>query len=177
MAQCHFYHILLMKTFRPAKNQVSGGTNFSAWSRTGKRVQEGKELEAVTQSHTWTDGGRAPHRCLCVQNLPATQDTWVQSLSQEDLLEKGRATLSRILAWRIPRTEEPGGLQSMGLQRVRHNWTTNTFIFIDVKPIHTVYIFPMSSVGLGSECRIKRALACTGLIKFSPAMEAYHSST
>ena len=45
-----------------------------------------------------------------VKNLPEVQETWVQSLGQEDPLEKGMATLSSILAWRIPRTEEPGGL-------------------------------------------------------------------
>ena len=56
-----------------------------------------------------------------VQNLPAMWETRVQSLDQEDLLEKGMATLSSILAWRIPWTEEPGGLQSMGLQRVEHH--------------------------------------------------------
>ena len=51
-----------------------------------------------------------------VQNLPAMQETRVQFLAQEDLLEKGMATHSRILAWRIPWTEEPGWPQSMGLQ-------------------------------------------------------------
>ena len=50
-----------------------------------------------------------------VKNLPAMQVTWVQSLSQENPLEKGVATYSSILAWRIPWTEEPGGLQSMEL--------------------------------------------------------------
>ena len=49
-----------------------------------------------------------------VKNLSATQETWVLSLGQEDTLEKGMATCSSILAWRIPWTEEPGGLQSMG---------------------------------------------------------------
>ena len=55
-----------------------------------------------------------------VENLPAvweTQEAWVQSLSQEDPLEKEMATHSSVLAWRIPWREEPGGLQSMGLQR------------------------------------------------------------
>ena len=56
-----------------------------------------------------------------VQNLPAMQETRVQSLGQEDPLEKGMAIYSSILAWRIPQTEEPGGLQSMGSQRVRHD--------------------------------------------------------
>ena len=49
-----------------------------------------------------------------VKNLPAIQKTWVFSLDQEDPLEKGRATHSSILAWEIPWTEEPDGLQSMG---------------------------------------------------------------
>ena len=56
-----------------------------------------------------------------VKNLPAMQQTWVQSLGWEDPLKKGMATHSGILAWRIPWMEEPGGLQSMGLQRVGHD--------------------------------------------------------
>ena len=54
-------------------------------------------------------------------------ETWVWSLGQEDSLEKGMATHSSILAWRIPWTEEPGRLQSMGSQKVRHDWATFTF--------------------------------------------------
>ena len=56
-----------------------------------------------------------------VKNLPAVQETWVQFLGREDPLEEGMATHSRILTWGIPRTEEPGGLQSRGLQRVRRD--------------------------------------------------------
>ena len=56
-----------------------------------------------------------------VKNLPAVQETQVLSLGWEDLLEVGMATPSSILAWRIPWTEAPGGLQSMGLQRVGHD--------------------------------------------------------
>ena len=56
-----------------------------------------------------------------VKNMPAMQETQVQSLGREDPLEKGMATHSSILAWRIPRTEEPSGPQSMGSQRVRHD--------------------------------------------------------
>ena len=55
-----------------------------------------------------------------VMSLPAVWDNQVQSLGREDPLEKEMATDSSILAWKIPRTEEPGRLQSMGLQRVRH---------------------------------------------------------
>ena len=54
-----------------------------------------------------------------VNNLTAMQETWIQSLGWEDPLEKGMAIHSSILAWRIPWTEEPGGLQSMGSQRGR----------------------------------------------------------
>ena len=57
--------------------------------------------------------------------MQETQETWVQALGQEDPLEEGMAIHSSILAWRIPRTEKPGGLQSMGSQRVRHDWATN----------------------------------------------------
>ena len=67
-----------------------------------------------------------------VQNLPVVQKTQVQSLSQEGSLEKGMATHSSIVAWRIPWTEEPDSLQSKRLQRVRqteqltHTYTTNS---------------------------------------------------
>ena len=60
-----------------------------------------------------------------VKNLPAVLETWFQSLGQEDPPEKGMAIHSSILAWRIPWTEEPGRLQSIGLQRVKHNGATN----------------------------------------------------
>ena len=59
-----------------------------------------------------------------VKNSPAmeeTQETWVQPLGQEDLLEKGMAIHSSILAWKVPWAEEPGGLQSWGLQRIGHD--------------------------------------------------------
>ena len=57
-----------------------------------------------------------------VKNLPATQETQVRSLGQEDPLTKRKATHSSILAWRIPWTEEPGGLQTLGSQKVRREW-------------------------------------------------------
>ena len=56
-----------------------------------------------------------------VKNLPAMEETWFQSLGQEDPLEKVMATHSSILAWKIPSTKEPGGLQSMVSQRVGHD--------------------------------------------------------
>ena len=62
--------------------------------------------------------GRASLVVQMVKNLSAVQETWVPSLGWEDLLEQGMTTHASILAWRIPWTENPGGLQSMGLQRV-----------------------------------------------------------
>ena len=64
-----------------------------------------------------------------VKRLPATQKTWVQSLGWEDPLEKEMATHSSSLAWKIPWTEEPGTLQSMGLKRVGHDWATSLSSF------------------------------------------------
>ena len=61
-----------------------------------------------------------------VKNLPAVQETGVRFLGHEDPLEKGTATHSSTLAWRIPRTEESSGLQSMGSRRVRQDYATNT---------------------------------------------------
>ena len=63
-----------------------------------------------------------------VKNLPVVQETQVWSLGQEDPLEKGVTVYFSILAWRIPRREWPGGLQSKS-HRVRHDWMTNTFTF------------------------------------------------
>ena len=63
----------------------------------------------------------APLVAQMVKNLPVMQDTWVRSLGQADALEKGTATCPSVPAWRIPWTEEPGRLQSMGSQRIELN--------------------------------------------------------
>ena len=63
-----------------------------------------------------------------VKSLPAMQETQLQALAQEDPLEKEMATHFRIPAWKIPWTEEPGGLQSMGSRRVRHDWMTKRML-------------------------------------------------
>ena len=82
------------------------------------------------------------------------QETRVQSLGQEDLLEKEMAAHSSLLAWRIPCTEEPGWLQFMGLQRVRydHNSTFRLWIFFSQHPLDTlapVYILTMNKNAMG----------------------------
>ena len=81
-----------------------------------------------------------------VKNLPPMQKTGVQSLGQEDILEKVMAIHSSTLAWRIPWTEKPGGLQQMGSQRVAHDWATHT---------HSWFTgFPGGLVGKQSACYV-----------------------
>ena len=67
-----------------------------------------------------------------VKRLPAVQEIRVRSLGLDDSLEKEMATHSSILAWKISWTEEPGGLQSMVLQRLRHDWATNPYLLSHV---------------------------------------------
>ena len=80
-----------------------------------------------------------------VKNPPAmqeTQETWVQSLGQEDPLEEGMATHSSIISWRIPWTEEPGGLQPIGLQGIRHDWAcTHTQHAIWISYFTCIFIY------------------------------------
>ena len=85
------------------------------------------EVQRLWAKLTW-DLCRSSLVTQKVKNLSAKQETWIWFPGQEDLLEKGMVTHSSILDWRIPWTEEPGSLQSMGLQRVDHDWVTNTFL-------------------------------------------------
>ena len=77
--------------------------------------------DTVHHTYIYALGSGASLVAQLVKNLPAMQEIWVQSLGWENPLEKGMATHSSILAWRFPWTEEPGGLHSMGSQRVRHD--------------------------------------------------------
>ena len=82
-----------------------------------------------------------------VKNLLAMHETWVWSLGWEDPLEKWMATHSSILAWRIPWTEDLGGIQSMGLQRVEHYWVTSTLSLTGYKTLETlVYLVFMGDL-------------------------------
>ena len=75
------------------------------------------------------------------------------NLGQEDSLEEGMATHSSILAWKIPWTEEPGGLQSIGSQRARHDWATN-FLFHSSLRVKILFFHPNSSSGSADSLRI-----------------------
>ena len=91
-------------------------------------LQWEEELETNKYPSVWMDLYTGFPSDSVVKNPPVMQETHVQFLGQEDPLEKEMATHSSILAWRIPWTEEPGGLHFIGSsQRVRHDWATNTF--------------------------------------------------
>ena len=81
-----------------------------------------------------------------VKNLPAMQETCVQTLSREDLLEKGMATCSNIFAWKIPWTEEADGLQFMESQRVGRDWTTNTQLLQNIGNIPHVAQYTLEPI-------------------------------
>ena len=100
------------------------------------------------------------------KNLLPMQRTRVQSLDQENPLEKEMATHSSILAWRIPWTEEPGGLQSMGLQRVRHNWTTSLSFLSDIGNfvIHFVSLLALSVRKISAEFSFWKQLSIFSLV-------------
>ena len=87
-----------------------------------------------------------------VKHLPTMQETWVQSLDWEDLLEKEMATHSSTLAWKIPWTEEPGRLQSMGSQRVGHDRATSLSLFSSLSYIclHLHFIREMSAMSISA---------------------------
>ena len=92
--------------------------------------------------------------------------TWVQSLGREDLLEKEMATHSSILAWKIPWTEKPGRLQSMGSQRVRHDWATSLHLL----PLQVVLI-PSSSFFKQRKVSFHAPLLKT--VRFSPMQQIH----
>ena len=96
-----------------------------------------------------------------VKNLPAMQETRVRSLGQENPLEKGMETHSSILAWGIPWTEEPGGLQSMGSQKVGHDWVTN---------FHFHFVFQWTQGETSSEDRLACFLG-SGMVASSIPMK------
>ena len=106
--------------FLPGKSH--GQTSLEGYSPWGR-----KESNMTEHAHThtflmpiiiWWDFPRGS----LVKNLPAMLEMWVWSLGREDPLEEELATHSSILAWKIPRTEEPGRLHSIGSQKVRHDW-------------------------------------------------------
>ena len=103
---------------------INRNTNCSAapWRAWGSALQW---LKARLETAWFLILARTSLVAQVVKCLPTVQETQLQSLGQKDLLEKEMATHSSILAWKIPWTEESGRLQSMGSQRVRHDWATS----------------------------------------------------
>ena len=131
----HAADLIMACRSHKAKEEVK--TEALGWSRpilgSWVLISSGVALGKVPYYNHWNENivlitrdwsSLVAHR---VRNLPATQETWVRSLGREDTLEKGMATYSSILAWRISWTKEPGGLQSMGSQRTRCDQTTFNF--------------------------------------------------
>ena len=123
--------------FHALEKEMATHSSILAWRNPG--TEEPSGLPSMgSQSRTWlkwlsSSSSSLQINCTeasliaqSVKNMPAMQETWVRSLGQEDPLEKEMATGSSILAWKIPWTVEPGGLQSTGSQRVGHDWATNT---------------------------------------------------
>ena len=110
-----------------------------------------------------------------IKHLPAMQATWVRSLGWENPLEKEMATHSSILAWRIPWTEEPGGLQSTGSQRVGHNWAIK-HIINSIFNYYVVFRFTKLTLKGKFTCwgtRTQKTVACTN---FCTGAEIFHIS-
>ena len=116
---------------------------FTKWVTCSLGIEKSRSILNLVMVNIW-----ASLVVQKVKNLPAMQDTQVLSLSWKDPLKKEMATHSSILAWRIPWTEEPRGLQSMGFQRVGHDWVTNTTLLKTYQYFCTVLI----SLGFHSWC-------------------------
>ena len=113
-----------MRTYRIAEGTLINALWWPKWEGNLKKRGGGCQTrlkQLSTYAYLWSS-----LVIQMVKNPPAMWETWVQSLGQEDSPEEGMATHSSILAWRIPWTEEPGGLWSVGSQRVRHNWSDLT---------------------------------------------------
>ena len=113
-----------------------------------------KYTHTHTHTHTYINGWWASPgvHFICIMDFPGGSDDkesahsreiWVWSLDQEDPLEKGKAAHPSFLAWRIPWSEEPGRLYSMGSQWVRHDWVTNTYthLYIGLAKMF-IWVFP-----------------------------------
>ena len=108
--------------------------------------------------------------------MQETKETWVQSLGQEDPVEKEMATRPTILAWRIPCTEEPGGLQSTEWQRVGHNWVTKCMASVGGNPNHSA-AYPASFHSPPRFSLISGSIICQPFLSWMKYSWSTHSSS
>ena len=123
-----------IKDYKPGKDIKVCLIKYDPLSFTNVETEAHKSLNLMCKlPYLVTLDPRLSHQASLVawmvKNLLTIPETWVLFLGQEDPLEKGMATHSSILAWRIPWTEEPGGLQSMGSLRGGHDWATSLSLF------------------------------------------------
>ena len=122
-----------MYSHLPAVSSVSGRKKLSKLRLWCPSLQNAAHLCvdwcSLTDSHIQSALANPSLVAQRIKCLPAMRETWVWSLDRKDPLKKEMATHSSILAWRIPWTEEPGELQPMGSQRVRHDWATSLSFF------------------------------------------------
>ena len=125
---CHWHRVYVLPSFEI--KSAAAHHSYCLWRCTSVRTHVsshwglvGRRLGRSLERRHWSS---PPWWLRQLKNLPSMQETWVWSLGWEDPLEKGMATHSSILAWRIPWAEEPSSLQSMGSQRDGHNWANNT---------------------------------------------------
>ena len=122
----------------PKRGTTLSGHSSYRWSKISRQDSNPNGFQKhLKQSTVWFSRSHLGEMCSSsvtsaaslvaqmVKRLPAMRETWVWSLGQEYPMEKDMATHSSTLAWKIPWTEEPCRLQSMGLQRVGHNWATS----------------------------------------------------
>ena len=120
-------------------------------------------LQSTSSDWVWGAHCETPLVAHRVKRPPAMREAQVRSLGQEDPLEKEMATHSSTLAWKIPWMEEPGRLQSTGLQRVRHNWVTSLSLFCET------LVFLPSNDTLGPKTRAASVLAAV-IPSFPPTL-------
>ena len=139
--KCPFCHVFYIHRHLGYKD----GKHHHHWN-IQRRITNDHHVYIISEYYSSILPCKASLIAQLVKNLPAVQETQVWSLGWEDPLEKEMVTHSSILAWKISWTEEPGGLQFMGLQRIRHNWETNTYLLTSPAKTWVLYIFQSSTL-------------------------------
>ena len=134
----NYFCFLLINLYINYNSQSSVADNWRHWKKHPWVTTEWVRLMAEIKPGQEIEGASLVAQSL--KHLPEMRETWVWFLGQEDPLEKGMATHSSTLAWRIPWTEQPGRLQSMGLQRVGHDWATSLHFSEGIRIQQTVLV-------------------------------------
>ena len=161
------------------------------WQMGSSPLATPRKAPPPPHTHNLNHQGRGPSLgAQMVKNLLVMQETRVQSLGWNNALEKGMAIHSSTLAWRIPWTEETGRLQSMGFQRLRHDWVTLSYDMVIMSPFigsrvcisndselgHFTYVDQWAEVGMGLSHNLKMHCKIPlTLLRFSPFPKEEHT--